>query len=112
MSDLIRPALYDSYHQVVPVTHPSEETERITVAGPICESGDFFARDRWLPKVKRNDLLAITGTGAYGHVLSSNYNGRPRPPEILVEGHAYRTIREREKIHDLWKGTELTNHCQ
>jgi diaminopimelate decarboxylase len=107
MSDLIRPALYDAYHQVVTVKHSSGATEKASIVGPICESGDFLARDRILPKVKRGDLLAITGTGAYGFVLSSNYNGRPKPPEILVEGKSHRIIRKRENNASLWKGTEL-----
>ncbi len=107
MSDLIRPALYDAYHQVVTVKHLSGTKEKASIVGPICESGDFLARDRILPKVKRGDLLAITGTGAYGFVLSSNYNGRPKPPEILVEGRSHRIIRKRENSATLWKGTEL-----
>ena len=107
MSDLIRPALYDAYHQVITVKHASEATEEASIVGPICESGDFLARDRILPNVKRRDLLAITGTGAYGFVLSSNYNGRPKPPEILVEGKSYRIIRKRENNATLWRGTEL-----
>jgi diaminopimelate decarboxylase len=80
------------------------EREEVSVVGPICESADFLAHDRSLPRVKRGDLLVVTGAGAYGWAMSSNYNGRLRTPEILVEGSTYRFIRRREKIDDLWRG--------
>ena len=105
MNDLIRPSLYDAYHQIVPVKIQSTMTETYSIVGPICESGDFFAIDRQLPRMKRHDLLAVMATGAYGYVLASNYNGRPRPAEILVDGSNYHTIRKRESIEDLWKNT-------
>ena len=104
MNDLIRPSLYDSYHQIVAVNPDDRDAETVDVVGPICESGDFFALNRPLSRVKRGDLLAVMGAGAYGYTLSSNYNGRLRPPEILVEGDTYRLIRVREKVEDLWKG--------
>src|SRR5208337_2700269 len=89
MNDLIRPALYGAYHEIVPVTlSPAAGTksEVVDVVGPVCETGDFFARDRELPAVSEGDLLAILDVGAYGMVLASNYYTRPRPPEILVAG--------------------------
>lgn len=104
MNDLIRPSLYDSYHQIVAVNPDGRDAETVDVVGPICESGDFFAINRQLARVKRGDLLAVMGAGAYGYTLSSNYNGRLRPPEVLVEEDTYHLIRVREKIEDLWKG--------
>ena len=109
MNDLIRPALYGAYHEIVPVTlrqvspTNAEVTKReITdVVGPICETGDFFARDRELPVVAEGDRLAILDAGAYGMVLSSNYNTRPRPAEVLVAGKSAKVIRRRERVADL-----------
>ncbi len=99
MNDLIRPSLYQAYHRIVPVQKAIEtELEKVDVVGPICESGDFFAKDRLLNPVKRGDLLAILSAGAYGYTLSSNYNGRPRVPEVLVEGTEFRVVREREEL--------------
>jgi diaminopimelate decarboxylase len=109
MNDLIRPALYGAYHEIVPVTlrrvspKNAEVTKReITdVVGPVCETGDFFARDRELPVVAEGDQLAILDAGAYGMVLASNYNTRPRPAEVLVSGRSAKVIRRREKVADL-----------
>ncbi len=102
MNDLIRPALYQAYHQILPVVHDGQAKSTIVdVVGPVCESGDFFARDREMPEVKQGDLVAILDTGAYGMSLSSNYNSRPRPAEVLVEGKQSRLIRRRETIRDL-----------
>ena len=102
MNDLIRPALYQAYHEILPVIHdPLAETAIVDLVGPVCETGDFFARDRTMPKVKQGDLVAIFDTGAYGMSLSSNYNSRPRPAEVLVEGKRGRLIRRRETIRDL-----------
>jgi diaminopimelate decarboxylase len=75
--------------------------ERVDVVGPICESGDFLARDRWLPPVRRGDLLAVFSAGAYGHTMSSNYNARPRACEVLVSGERFRVVRRRETYDDL-----------
>lgn len=104
MNDLIRPALYDAYHEIVPVIErgPAARTEMVDVVGPICESGDFFAHDRELPPVEEGDLLAILDAGAYGMALASNYNTRARPAEILVSGKSARIIRQRERIRDLY----------
>ena len=104
MNDLMRPTLYGSYHEIVPVArHPAE---RLTadVVGPLCESGDFLAQDREMPDVRPGDLLAILTVGAYGYVLASNYNTRPRPAEVLVDGHEVELIRPRERLEDLMAG--------
>jgi diaminopimelate decarboxylase len=102
MNDLIRPALYRAYHEILPVVHnPQAEAAVVDLVGPVCETGDFFARDRTMPKVREGDLVAIFDTGAYGMSLSSNYNSRPRPAEVLVEGKRGRLIRRRETIRDL-----------
>jgi diaminopimelate decarboxylase len=105
MNDLIRPALYDAYHAIVPVVQSkasSSGAEMVDVVGPICESGDFFARDRELPRVEEGDLLAILDAGAYGMALASNYNSRPRPAEILVRGKSAKIIRRRETVRELY----------
>ncbi|MFY9792375.1 MAG: diaminopimelate decarboxylase [Candidatus Sulfotelmatobacter sp.] len=105
MNDLIRPALYGAYHEIVPVVRSEASTakmEAIDVVGPVCESGDFFARDRDLPRVEEGDLLAILDVGAYGMALASNYNSRPRPAEILVRGKSAKVIRRRETIRELY----------
>jgi diaminopimelate decarboxylase len=104
MNDLIRPALYGAYHEIVPVTQSagsSGESEVTDIVGPICETGDFFARDRELPVVDEGDLLAILDAGAYGMVLGSNYNTRPRAAEVLISGKSAKLIRRREKLSDL-----------
>jgi diaminopimelate decarboxylase len=104
MNDLIRPALYGAYHEIAPVTRPdglSAKKEAVDIVGPVCETGDFFARDRELPPIEEGELLAIMDAGAYGMALSSNYNTRPRPAEILVSGKSTKVIRRREKISDL-----------
>jgi diaminopimelate decarboxylase len=105
MNDLIRPALYGAYHEIVPVIRTkkaSAKNETIDIVGPVCESGDFFARDRELPRVEEGQLLAILDAGAYGMALASNYNSRPRPAEILVRGKSAKVIRRRETIRDLY----------
>jgi diaminopimelate decarboxylase len=103
MNDLVRPSLYDAYHEIVPVRMEANAArhETVDVVGPICESGDFFARGRELPVVNEGDLLAILDTGAYGMVLASNYNSRRRAAEVLVEGKSVRVIRRRETMDDL-----------
>lgn len=100
MNDLLRPSLYRAYHEIVPVTRSAEDTETTDVVGPICETGDFLARDRELPVVREGDLLAILDTGAYGAVLGSNYNTRGKPAEVLVDGAKARVIRDRESVRD------------
>jgi diaminopimelate decarboxylase len=102
MNDLIRPALYGAFHEIVRVKQSAEaKTEAVDVVGPVCETGDFFARDRDLPRVEEGELLAILDAGAYGMVLSSNYNTRPRAAELLVSGKSVKVIRRREKVADL-----------
>jgi diaminopimelate decarboxylase len=105
MNDLIRPALYGAYHEIVPVVQVKGTISRMEVAdvvGPICESGDFFARDRELPHVEEGDLLAILDTGAYGMALASNSNSRLRPAEVLVRGKSVKIIRRRETVRELY----------
>lgn len=104
MNDLLRPSLYNAYHEIVPVRHTTRSkapTETVDVVGPICETGDFFARGRTLPRVEEGELLAILDAGAYGMALASNYNTRPRPAEVLVEGAAAKLIRRRESVEDV-----------
>ena len=105
MNDLIRPALYQSYHEIVPVIEPNKsKAEKVDIVGPVCESGDFFALDREISQVQGGDLLAIMSAGAYGFVMASNYNSRPRPAEALVRGNKFALIRKRETWGDLVRG--------
>ena len=104
MNDLIRPALYHAHHEIVPLRASAIAAIIADVVGPVCESGDFLARGREMPNVLPGDLLAVCTAGAYGFVAASNYNARPRPPEILVEGDRYRVIRKRETYEDLIRG--------
>ena len=102
MNDLIRPSLYKAHHEIVPVArHADRHSVHFDVVGPICETGDFFARDRELPEVAEGELLAILDAGAYGMSLSSNYNTRPRPAEVLVKGKSAKLVRKRETVSDL-----------
>ena len=100
MNDLIRPALYQSYHEIVPVKEAKSES-KIDIVGPVCESGDFFAFDREMPELREGDLIAIMSAGAYGFVMASNYNSRPLPAEVLVRGDKVALIRERQTWEDL-----------
>jgi diaminopimelate decarboxylase len=107
MNDLIRPALYDAYHEVIPVAPRSAiRAEIYDVVGPVCESGDFLARERNLAIVP-GDLLAVLSVGAYGSVMTSNYNTRPRPTEIMIDGENAHLIRDRERIQDLYAHEKL-----
>jgi diaminopimelate decarboxylase len=106
MNDLIRPALYNSYHEIMPVnqaTGNENAAAKIDIVGPVCESGDFFAHDRSMPPLKEGDLLAIMSAGAYGFVMASNYNSRPLPAEALVRGDRFALIRKRQDWQDLVK---------
>jgi diaminopimelate decarboxylase len=108
MNDLVRPALYQAYHEIVPVSEPGDpETVLVDVVGPVCETGDFFAHQRAITRTAAGDLLAIQTAGAYGFSLSSNYNSRPRAVEILVDGAHAHLIRRRETIADLIRGESL-----
>jgi len=106
MNDLIRPALYDAYHAIVPVdeARAGAPAEAVDVVGPICESGDFLAKGRELPRAEEGDVLAILGAGAYGFVMASNYNTRPRAAEVLVDGNRFTIVRRRETLEDLVAG--------
>jgi diaminopimelate decarboxylase len=104
MNDLIRPALYGAYHEIVPVREGDRGKIRADLVGPVCETGDFLARDREIAEVLPGDLLAIRSAGAYGFAQSSNYNARPRAAEVLVEGSAWRVVRKRESYEDLVRG--------
>jgi diaminopimelate decarboxylase len=104
MNDLIRPALYQAHHEIVPVRRNGMGTIVADVVGPVCESGDFLARGREIPNVLPGDLLAVCTAGAYGFAQSSNYNSRPRAAEVLVDGACWRTVRERETYEDLVRG--------
>jgi diaminopimelate decarboxylase len=101
MNDLIRPSLYGSYHRIAEVTPMGRETKKYDIVGPICESGDFLAKDRELPEIYPGELLCVFSAGAYGFVMSSQYNSRPRAAEVMVSGDEFFLIRERETYRDL-----------
>ncbi len=107
MNDLIRPSLYESYHEIRPVRETPGPRHRMDVVGPICESGDFLAKDRELPEIAAGDLLAVMSAGAYGFVMSSQYNARPRAAEVLVERDRFGIVRRRETYEDLIAGESL-----
>ncbi len=106
MNDLIRPSLYGAYHEIRPVNEAAAHRPKqlVDIVGPVCESGDFLAKDRSLPNIQPDDLLAVMSAGAYGFVMASNYNSRPRVPEVLVKGGEFHVIRDRETYDDLVKG--------
>ena len=107
MTELIRPSLYGSYHEIVPLRKSRAKRVKVDVVGPVCESGDFLAQDRMMPAVEQGEYLAILSAGAYGMVMASNYNSRPRAPEVLVNGKRYEIARRRETIKDLLRGESL-----
>jgi diaminopimelate decarboxylase len=109
MTELIRPALYGAYHAIMPIAEPDPTAALVLVdvVGPVCESGDFVAKDRPLPDVKQGELLAIRGAGAYGREMQSMYNARPLPPEVLVDGSRSRLVRQRSGPEALWQGEIL-----
>jgi diaminopimelate decarboxylase len=107
MNDLIRPALYGSYQEIRPVVEATDEKIIADVVGPICESGDFFAKDRQVGRPRRGDLLAVMSAGAYGFTMASNYNSHPKPPEVLVDGDKYYVVRTRETMEDLIRGETI-----
>ncbi len=104
MNDLLRPSLYDAYHEVRPVKDGAATFQQADLVGPVCESGDYLAKDRDLPDAAEGDLLAVMSAGAYGFSMASNYNSRPRPAEVLVRGSRWAVVREREGYADLVKG--------
>lgn len=107
MNDLIRPALYEGYHEVVPLRSSETEPVVMDVVGPVCESGDFFAQDRAIPPLGENDRIALMSSGAYGFVMASNYNSRPFPVEVLVDGEDWQIVRERQSLEDLVRGEKI-----
>jgi diaminopimelate decarboxylase len=107
MNDLIRPAFYDAYHEIVPLTRKNGGQISSDVVGPICESSDFFCKDRPLPKVGEGDYLALLSAGAYGFAQASNYNTRPRAAEILVKGRRAAVARERQPVKEIWSGEKV-----
>ncbi|MDO8461260.1 MAG: diaminopimelate decarboxylase, partial [Deltaproteobacteria bacterium] len=107
MNDLIRPSLYGSHHEILPVVKNSRAKKKVDVVGPVCESGDFLAEGRLLPSVNQGELLAVMSAGAYGFVMASNYNSRPRVAEVLVNGKEWFVIRQREEYKDLLKGEKV-----
>ena len=107
MNDLIRPAFYDAYHEIVPLTRKKGVPIASDVVGPICESSDFFCKDRPLPKVGEGDYLAILSAGAYGFAQASNYNTRPLAAEILVSGKRAAIARQRQPVKEIWSGEEV-----
>lgn len=110
MNDLIRPAFYDAYHEIVPLRRPAvRDGAKISsdVVGPICESGDYFCKDRPLPKLGEGDCLALLSAGAYGSVMGSNYNTRPLPAEVLVNGKKFAAVRERQALKKIWADEKM-----
>jgi diaminopimelate decarboxylase len=108
MNDLIRPVLYEAYHEIRPVEQRAQASlQTADVVGPVCESGDFFAREREVPELRAGELLSIMSAGAYGFVMASNYNSRPRAPEVIVDGARFHVVRERESFDDLVRGERI-----
>jgi diaminopimelate decarboxylase len=103
----MRPALYGSFHPMKPVARPDRPLITTDIVGPICETGDFFARDRELPELAQGELLWIGAAGAYGSAMASNYNSRPRAPEVLVSGDRYTVIRTRETYEQMLAGERI-----
>ena len=108
MNDLVRPSHYQAYHEIVELEERGRPASRADVVGPVCETGDFLALDRMLPGVEAGDALAVLGSGAYGFVMASNYNSRPRPPEVIVDGERWWVARPREELEDLFRTERLS----
>jgi len=107
MNDLIRPAFYDAYHEIIPLTHNGGALVKSDVVGPICESGDYFCKDRSLPKVGEGNYLALLSAGAYSSTMASNYNTRPLAAEILVNGKKIAVVRERQAVEEIWADEKI-----
>ena len=107
MNDLIRPAFYDAYHEIVPLTKKGGTQVPSDVVGPICESGDYFCKDRPLPKLGEGDAIALLSAGAYGSVMGSNYNARPLPTEVLVNGKKFAAVRDRQAVTQIWADEKI-----
>jgi diaminopimelate decarboxylase len=117
MNDLARPSLYGAHHDILPVMRKDgqageNETEKADVVGPICETGDFLAKDRQLPVFKQGELMAVMSSGAYGFTMSSNYNSRPRAAEVLVSEDQFYVIRERETYETLIRGEDIPDFLE
>jgi diaminopimelate decarboxylase len=108
MNDLVRPSHYQAYHEIVEVEERGRTAARVDVVGPVCETGDFLALDRMLPGLAAGDALAVLGAGAYGFVMASNYNSRPRPPEVVVDGGKWWVARPRERVENLFESERLS----
>jgi diaminopimelate decarboxylase len=107
MNDLLRPALYGAWQNIIPVQpRKDDEPQVYDVVGPVCETGDFLGKDRALD-IAAGDVLAVCSAGAYGFTMSSNYNSRPRVAEVMVDGDQYQVVRERESMEDLWRGESV-----
>ena len=109
MNDLTRPSLYGAFHEILPVHETGRKKQVVDVVGPICETGDFLARDRQLPEARPGELLAVMSSGAYGFTMSSNYNSRTRVAEVLVNGDQVHVIRRREDYDDLIRGETVVD---
>jgi diaminopimelate decarboxylase len=109
MNDLIRPAFYEAYHEIVPLVKKGGARMDADVVGGICESGDYFAKDRSLPKTGEGDYLALLSAGAYGFVMASNYNARPLAAEVLVDGKRFALARERQRVKEIWRGEKIAS---
>ncbi|MBM2839412.1 MAG: lysA [Deltaproteobacteria bacterium] len=107
MNDLIRPSIYGSFHFIQPVKKEERKNAVVDVVGPVCESGDFLAKERQMPEARQGELLAVMSGGAYGFAMASNYNSRPRVAEVLVQGDRYHIIRKRETFEDLIRLEEI-----
>jgi len=107
MNDLIRASLYDAYHKIEPVVKRNVAKVQADIVGPVCESGDFFAKSREVDHLERNDLVSIFSSGAYGFTMASNYNSRCRPAEVLVDKDKVKLVRARETFEDLIKGETI-----
>jgi diaminopimelate decarboxylase len=107
MNDLVRPAMYDAWHEIVPVTRRAGENVWSDVVGPVCESADYFCKDRPMPKVREGDYLALLSAGAYGFAMSSNYNTRPLAAEVLVHGSRSAIVRARQPLEQIWAGEKI-----
>jgi diaminopimelate decarboxylase len=107
MNDLIRPAMYDSYHEIVSLDQRNGKSISSDVVGPVCESADYFCKDRKLPVVDQGDCLAVLSAGAYGFVMASNYNARALAAEVLVHGKEASVVRRRQNVEEIWAGEKI-----
>src|ERR1017187_1098042 len=112
MNDLIRPAFYEAYHEILPLNHRERPTMSSDVVGGVCESGDYFCKDRVLPKFESGEHLALMSAGAYGFVMASNYNSRPLTCEVLVNGKKFAAVRDRQAMKEIWSGERVVSWLQ